>query len=173
MNDFELTRFQNSVSLVGLHYNAQDDLHSQGQHLIILQSDQGWGNSLLDIRYSEHAGPRVSNKFVEWLPISPEPNGSRRDFVTAKLCFRPQYVLLKSGRTSGGLLSLVLSRRNNSDIYLRTSTNRPLQKFVCDGSFVDRSDKGFPAPPGDRPTTSLHYKMDKPNCGRPSRGQII
>ena len=97
MNGFELARFQNSVSLVGLRYNAQDDLHSQGQHLIILQSDQGWGNSLLDIRYSEHAGPRVSNKFVKWLPISPEPNMSRRDLVTARLCFRPQYIFAKIG----------------------------------------------------------------------------
>ena len=82
--------FKNSVSLVGLRYNAQDDLHSQGQHLIILQSDRGWGNSLLDTRYSEHAGPRVSNKFVKWLPISPEPNMSRGDLVTAKFCLRPR-----------------------------------------------------------------------------------
>ena len=50
---------------MGLHYNAQDDLHSQGQHLTILQSDQGWGNNLWVTRYSEHAGPRVSNKFVK------------------------------------------------------------------------------------------------------------
>ena len=81
--------------------------------------------------------------------------------------------LLKSGQTFGCLLSLVLSRRNNSDIYLGTSTNRPLRRFVCDKFFVDRSDKGFPVPPGDKPTTSLHHKMDRPNRGRPSRGQII
>ena len=173
MNGFELARFQNSVSLVGLRYNAQDDLHSQGQHLIILQSDQGWGNSLLDIRYSEHAGPRVSNKFVEWLPISPEPNMNRGDFVAAKLRFGPWYVLAKVGTNIWWFTFLVLSRQNNSYIYLGTSTNRPLRKFVCDEFFVDRSDKGFPAPPGDRPTTALHHKMDRPNRGRPSRGQII
>ena len=87
VNGFELARFQNSVSLVGLRYNAQDDLLSQGQHLIILQSNHGWGNSLLDIRYSERAGPRVSNKFVEWLPISPEPNMSRGGFCHSKVAF--------------------------------------------------------------------------------------
>ena len=81
----------------GPSLHAQDNLHSHGQHLIILQSDRGWGNSLLDTRYSEHAGPRVSNKFVKWLPIRPEPNMRRRDLVTAKLCFRPQYIFAKIG----------------------------------------------------------------------------
>ena len=97
VNGFELARFQNSVSLVGLRYNAQDDLHSQGQHLIILQSNQGWGNSLLDIRYSEHAGPRVPNRFVESLTISPEPNVGREGFVTADLRFRSRYALAEIG----------------------------------------------------------------------------
>ena len=72
MNDFELTRFQNSVSLVGLHYNAQDDLLSQGQRQIVLQSDQDWGNSLLDIRCSEHAGPCVPSKFRQIANSRPE-----------------------------------------------------------------------------------------------------
>ena len=156
-----------------LHYNAQDDLHSQGQHLTILRLDQGWGNNLWATRYSEHAGPRVSNKFVKWLPVRPKPNTRQRDLITAKLGFRPQCVLLKSGQTFGCLLSLVLSRRNNNNIYLETSTSRPLQKLVCDKFFGDRSNKGFPAPPGDEPTTSLHHKMDRPNRGRPSRGRII
>jgi hypothetical protein len=157
----------------GPSLHAQDNLHSHRQHLIILQSDRGWGNSLLDTRYSEHAGPRVSNKFVKLLPISPEPNISRRDLVTAKLCLRPQYIFAKSWQTFGYLLSLVLSQRNNNGIDLGTSTNRPFRGFVCDKFCGDRSDKRFPAPPGDRPTTFLHHKMDRPNRGRPSRGRII
>ena len=84
MKGFELTRFQNSVSLVGLHYNAQDDLLSQGQRQIVLQSDQDWGNSLLDIRCSEHAGPCVPSKFVEPLTVSPKPNMGREGFITTQ-----------------------------------------------------------------------------------------
>ena len=173
VNGFELARFQNSVSLVGLRYNAQDDLHSQGQHLIILQSDRGWGNSLLDTRYSEHAGPRVPNRFVESLTISPEPNMGRGGFVTAELRFRPRYALAKIGTNIWWFTFLVLSRRNNSYIYLGTSTGRSPRKFVCGEFFMDRPGEGFTAPPGDGPTTSLHYKMDGPNRGRPSGGQII
>ena len=173
MNDFELTRFQNSVSLVGLHYNAQDDLLSQGQRQIVLQSDQDWGNSLLDIRCSEHAGPCVPNRFVESLTVGPEPNMSREGFITADLRFRSRYALAEIGADVWWFTFPIMPRRNNSYIYLGTSTGRSPRKFVCGEFFMDRPGEGFTAPPGDGPTTSLHYKMDGPNRGRPSRGQII
>ena len=48
-----------------LHYNAQDDLHSQGRHLTVFRSDQGWGNNSWNTRYSEHGGPRGPNGFVK------------------------------------------------------------------------------------------------------------
>ena len=156
-----------------LHYNAQDDLHSQGQHLTILRLDQGWGNNLWATRCSEHAGPRVSNKFVKWLPVRPKPNSRQKKPCHSKMGFWTTVCSAGIRTNIGCLLSLVLSRRNNNNIYLETSTSRPLRKLVCDKFFGDRSNKGFPAPPGDEPTTSLHHKMDRPNRGRPSRGRII
>ena len=173
MKGFELTRFQNSVSLVGLHYNAQDDLLSQGQHQIVLQSDQDWGNSLLDIRCSEHAGPCVPSRFVKSLTVGLKPSMGREGFVTADLRFRSRYALAEIGADVWWFTFPIMPRRNNSYIYLGTSTGRSPRKFECGEFFMDRPGKGFTAPPGDGPTTSLHYKTDGPNRGRPSGGQII
>ena len=126
-----------------LHYNAQDDLHSQGQHLTVLRSDQGWGNNSWNTRYSEHDGPRDPTNSSNGCRSDQSLIRDKRNLVTAKLGLRPQCARLKLGQTFGCLLSLVLSRRNNNIIYLETSTSRPLQSWYAISSLGTVPTKDF------------------------------
>merc|ERR1711894_227085 len=89
---------------------------------------------------------------------------SREGFVTADLRFRSRYALAEIGADVWWFTFPIMPRRNNSYIYLGTSTGRSPRKFIRDEFFMDRPGEGFTAPPGDGPTTSLHYKMDGVFC---------